>query len=294
MMRLILNNVNMDFVTTKFSDGAISVKLNSPAPRHVERANIVVVSEGKLNDELFTIASMVDIVRSINPRAIITLDLPYCPYARQDRRMVRHDAFSLKVYAAMLNSLKLDRVITIDAHSDVGPSLIDNNVNIPQDFIFGSSTAVDSIKGWADVIVAPDAGAAKKTLKAAKVLGFDPNLILYMEKVRDVTNGNITGSRILGDTSHLCDFDALIVDDLCDGGGTFIQAAQSLYDAGATSVGLFVTHGIFSRGYQPLLDAGIDRIWTTDSITTGNPEHKQVTVFKSRHITNEYFLRQEA
>ena len=58
----------------------------------------------------------------------------------------------------------------------------------------------------------------------------------------------------------------LIVDDLCDAGGTFIGSAQVLRDAGARSVSLYVTHGLFSKGVGNLLEQGIDRIYTTSSL----------------------------
>lgn len=289
MIRLNINGIFVDYATTTFSDGAVSIKLTGAVPTRPETAKIFVLSEGKLNDEFFIIASLVDILRSINPRITIQLAMPYTPYARQDRRMVRHDAFSLNVFASMINALKFDSVIVIDAHSDVAPAVLNNCTNIPQDFVLHTSALREDIGGWADHLIAPDAGAAKKVQKAAKAIGFAPQLVTYMEKTRDVTNGNITGSHVLGDTSHLRDTHVVIVDDLCDGGGTFIQAAQALYGAGVAGVGLFVTHGIFSRGYQPLLDAGIDRIWTTDSFINGHDVPSKVKVMKTGVVIGNYF-----
>lgn len=265
MIVLNINGCSIPFEKTIFSDGAVSVKLTSAIPKNPEKAFISVYSEGSLNEEFFVVASLENILRRLNNRIHITLRMPYIPYARQDRSMVRNDAFSLKVFSQLLNSLCIDEVQTLDAHSDVSPALIDRCLNITQDKIFKISSLNEEIKGWADVIVCPDAGAAKKTHKNAEVLGFDPNSTVFMEKVRDVSNGHITSTRITSNHDNLRGAHAIIIDDLCDGGGTFIQSAAALYDAGVAGVGLFVTHGIFSRGIQPILEAGINRIWTTDS-----------------------------
>lgn len=84
-----------------------------------------------------------------------------------------------------------------------------------------------------------------------------------MTKHRDVQSGQLTGFALLaGDVRGR---DVLIVDDLCDAGGTFIGAAQVLRQHGARSVSLYVTHGIFSKGVEHLLAQGIDNIYTTTS-----------------------------
>lgn len=268
MISLSINGVHIEQKLTGFSDGATGVKFLPSLPRNPENAVIRVISEGCPNDEFFQIASIVDILRSINAGIRIHLFLPYAPYARQDRRMDKHDAFSGKIYAGMINSLKLDRVTVLDAHSDVLPALIDNCVNISQDFILSDDKLHTSISGWANALVCPDAGAAKKAYKAAMMLGFDPNATVYMEKVRDTRDGSISSTKIASDPSTVMGAAVVIIDDIVDGGRTFTESAAALYDAGATNVGLFVSHGIFSRGLKNLTDAGIDKIWTTNSINS--------------------------
>lgn len=293
MIELTINRVYIPHTKINFSDGAIGVKLTGAIPHSPAEAFITVRSEGLLNDEFFEVASLVDILRSINNRISIGLFIPYTPYARQDRRMDRHDAFSLKQYADNLNSLNLDEVVVLDAHSDVAPAMINNCKNIPQSFILGTEEG-RSMMGWANVIVAPDAGASKKILKAAGVLGIPHDQVVYMEKERDTRTGSILGTKVASDPSILVGNTALIVDDLVDGGRTFIECASALYTAGATHVGLFVTHGIFSYGLQPLIDAGIDRIWTTDSFINSKQgcrakEFGEVTVLRTNRIFNSYF-----
>lgn len=288
MIELTINGVSVTHRVNRFSDGAVGVNLVGVSPARVGNACITVRSEGKLNDEFFEIASLVDIIRRINPRAVITLYMPFTPYARQDRCMVRHDAFSLKVFANLLNSLELDKVVVLDSHSDVAPALINNCINIPQDFVLRNNRT--EIECWADAIVCPDAGAAKKINKAAHALRLDPNATIYLEKIRDTSTGAITSTKITSDTDAVVGSSCLLVDDLCDGGATFIGAAEALLDAGAKRVGLFVTHGIFSRGVDRLIDNGIDHIWTTNSFV--NPEasaHKDVSVLSANKVFVDYF-----
>lgn len=265
MISLSVNDVMVSHKVNRFSDGAIGVKIVNAMPVKVERAGILVKSEGNLNDEFFEIASLVDILRACNSRVVITLFLPFAPYARQDRRMDRHDAFSLKVYADQINLLNLDRVVVLDSHSDGFPACVNNCVNIPQDFILRASKDAVGLSDFAETIISPDAGSAKKVIKAAIALGVDPNSVVYLEKIRDTTTGAITSTKIASDPSGVMGTNCLIIDDLCDGGATFIAGAEVLYKAGARSVGLFVTHGIFSRGVLSLSENGIDKIWTTDS-----------------------------
>lgn len=240
----------------------------------------------------FQIASIVDILRSVNAGIRIHLFLPYAPYARQDRRMDKYDAFSGKIYAGMINNLKLDRVTVLDAHSDVLPALIDNCVNIPQDFVLSSEKLHTSISGWADALVCPDAGAAKKAYKAALTLGFDPNATIYMEKVRDTRDGSISSTKIASDPSTVMGAAVVIIDDIIDGGRTFTESAAALYDAGATHVGLFTTHGIFSRGVRDLTHAGIDKIWTTNSINSqylSTASRNKIEIVDVNQIFQDYY-----
>lgn len=114
------------------------------------------------------------------------------------------------------------------------------------------------------MLVAPDAGALKKIHNVAKASGARDYAILTKE--RDVATGNLTGFSLV--SGNVAGKDVLIVDDLCDAGGTFIGSAQVLRDAGARSVSLYVTHGVFSKGVENLLNNGIDAIYTTTSFAS--------------------------
>jgi ribose-phosphate pyrophosphokinase len=100
-------------------------------------------------------------------------------------------------------------------------------------------------------LVSPDAGAEKKTRDIAMRLStIEKKLdVFYATKIRDTLTGNITSTDIQGDLNGR---NLIIVDDICDGGQTFIELAKVLKNRGAEDVYLYVTHGIFSRGLAVL------------------------------------------
>ena len=192
--------------------------------------------------------------------AEIKLNLYYMPYARQDRVCNQGEAFGLKVVANFINSLNFDEVMIDDPHSDVTGALINKVVVNDQLNCFSSSDFDDhmcEIHFFKNhLLISPDAGANKKTLAIAKHLGHID--FIRADKIRNVKTGAIEHTAVYG---NVVGRDCLIVDDICDGGATFIALAEQLKFQDAKSVSLYVTHGIFSKGKQHLLDNGIDNIY---------------------------------
>jgi len=216
-------------------------------------------------NDFMLLAQLVDAVRHVTDVAVSHLQLAWLPWARQDRHMVAGDSFALKVFANQLNTLNFDKVFILDPHSDAAAAAINNCVAIPQETcLLQSETLRRAIAQGELMLVAPDAGALKKIHNVAKATGAKNYAILTKE--RDVASGNLTGFALVA--GEVAGKDLLIVDDLCDAGGTFIGSAQVLREAGARSVSLYVTHGIFSKGVENLLNNGIDAIYTTTSFTS--------------------------
>jgi ribose-phosphate pyrophosphokinase len=190
----------------------------------------------------------------------IKLRVDYVPYARQDRVCNVGEALSIKVFADLINSCGFDTVTIVDPHSDVTPALINNCEVIEQ------HSAVTRIRHREySVVVAPDAGASKKAFKVAKELGVDT--VVIAEKVRDVSTGHILKTHIA--VGKLDKARILVVDDICDGGRTFIELAKVIYsNSNYEILDLFVTHGIFSQGVKNVKEH-FDNIYTTDSIFNG-------------------------
>lgn len=193
----------------------------------------------------------------------IILNIPYVPYARQDRVANPGEALSIKVFANLINAQEYRAVNVEDPHSDVMTALIErvHVVDITMSLGWAISLITEQNAGVKPVLVSPDAGARKRTLKLASI--FDLNIV-FADKVRDTKTGQITGTKI--DGGVLTNVPLLIPDDICDGGRTFIELAKVLPTGCAKY--LYVTHGIFSKGLDPLLEhfAGVfsRNNWTRD------------------------------
>ena len=186
----------------------------------------------------------------------VDLHLPHFPGARQDRLNSEGDLlFTAKSVANAINQRGFRAVHVIDPHSDVIPALVDN---------IRVTTALDCVKaafGEDEVayhgVIAPDAGAEKRALSVAQWLGVP---LHQAWKNRDVATGKITGfgCEPLADGSRY-----LIVDDLCDGGGTFLGLAGAITEE--VTLDLYVSHGVFSKGIEDLDLVFVD-IFATDSL----------------------------
>lgn len=188
----------------------------------------------------------------------IRLFVPYLPAARQDRVMVAGEPLSVKVYTDILNSLRLEKITIFDPHSEVAPALLDRCEVIPNHIFI--KKVVETFEK-APILISPDGGALKKIYKLAESLG-GPEVV-ECGKTRDVKTGKLSGFKV--HVENLAGRDCLIVDDICDGGGTFIGLATALKEKGAGRLFLAVSHGIFSKGLGEL-ERHFERVFATDSI----------------------------
>lgn len=187
----------------------------------------------------------------------IELFIPYFPAARQDRVMVKGEPLSVKVYADIINALALNKVTVFDPHSEVTAALLER-CEIISNHLF-IKEVLTKIRNPA-LLVSPDGGALKKIYKVSEYLGGVE--VIECSKSRDVKTGILTGFKVYADDLH--GTDCLIVDDICDGGGTFIGLATELKNKNAGNLYLAVSHGIFSRGFEELGEY-FKTVFTTDS-----------------------------
>lgn len=197
---------------------------------------------------------------------IINLVIPYFSGARQDRVMVPGEPLTVKVYADIINALQLNKVTIFDPHSEVTPALL-NNCEVVSNHAF-IAEVVKRIGGEI-MLISPDGGALKKIYKVSEFLGGMP--VTECSKSRDVKTGKLSGFKVYED--DLKGASCLIVDDICDGGGTFIGLAEALKAKNAGSLYLAVSHGIFSKGFDVFEDY-FTTIFTTNSFSDTN--HKNV------------------
>lgn len=180
------------------------------------------------------------------------LSVPYLMAARYDRVMVPGDSLDIEVIANLINLADFTAVRTFDVHSDVATALIRRSQNTSNEVV------VRAVTGEKMVLILPDAGAAKK---AAKYRQWNPAITAEVQcrKIRDLATGRIKLE--LAEPEVCRGRSCLIVDDLCDGGATFVQIASQIQPRDMT---LAVSHGIFSKGLTPLVGK-FNRIVTTTS-----------------------------
>ena len=214
------------------------------------------------SDDFIKLCLFTDAYKRVFKKLPEELILPYIPYARQDRVPVWGEALSIKVFANLLNSLEYPCVTVLDPHSDVSTALI-NNVNIiPQwDYWAFKLISLDAANKLDKFdLISPDAGALKKIYNLQSRLGNRTKTIRIGMKHRDVETGKITGTSVDGQPFYKT---GIIVDDICDGGRTFVELAKVLRDQYETLI-LCITHGIFSNGYDELFKY-FDKIYSTNS-----------------------------
>lgn len=189
----------------------------------------------------------------------IELFIPYFPAARQDRVMVPGEPLSVRVFTRLLNSAGFSRVSVFDPHSEVTPALLDH-CRVIGNHAFVRETIARIPDARMLTLVAPDAGSAKKMHHLATALHWER--VVQCDKIRDVRSGELSGAQVFAD--DLGGADCLVVDDICDGGGTFMQLAGALKAKNAGRLFLAVSHGIFSKGPEVLLPF-YEGIFTTNS-----------------------------
>lgn len=234
-----------------------------------EEQGFLVVVRGTDAAEYVRAAMWVDLQHQRGFR--VTLAVPYLPGARMDRGR----PFGAGVYARLIDSVAADRVLALDPHSTVMPALIENLVTYSAARLIerALSTPVAAGERTSDYagVIAPDAGAVTRAGEAARRLGVP---LFRARKRRDFATGRLDGFECerLPETGRF-----LVVDDICDGGGTFLGLAEAT-GLGPDRLDLWVTHGVFSPKAARLRDR-FGCIHTTDS----HPGHANPEVGATVH-----------
>lgn len=249
-MRIYTKSGDLAFKTFTFPDGQPHWKLET---YDLDFRSVTIEMALKCPSDLFMALLVCDVLRQ-HGYTEINLDVRYLMAARMDRAIDSLQPFTLSVVARLINGAGFSKVRILDAHSDVALRLIRNSENLlPHGVVNQVLTTLGPVG-----IVIPDKGATDRVNKLAT-----NHWAMQCSKVRDPLTGNLSGFQTKVD----CRGDWVIIDDICDGGGTFIGLAKELRYRGAGKVYLYVTHSIFSKGL-PL--EGIDHIYHTDSFNPWN------------------------
>lgn len=244
-MSIFINNKQLEIF--KFPGGECHIKINR---LDIGRTTEIIACLNN-SDDIMCLLLAIDAIRRIDLNTDIYLTIPYFPYARQDRVCNEGEPLSASVMAGIINNLCCSKVTIYDPHSDVTSALLHKCQVLTQADIIANSTLSVEILNKKLALISPDAGAEKKTHLIAKKLSTNMQTVeVYCaSKVRNTVSGKIIATQIYGNVQNK---NLLIVDDICDGGSTFIALAQALKEAGANNIYLYVTHGIFSKGFADL------------------------------------------
>jgi ribose-phosphate pyrophosphokinase len=189
--------------------------------------------------------------------------------ARSDRKFSEGSVNYLKqVICPIINAQNFNTVLVLDPHSDVLEACLNNYQKLDNHTVVKHAlTDIDNKNGAQEriVLVSPDAGAYKKIFDVAQK--FDITNVVTAMKHRDIKTGKITHTEIPDITKYGENHKFVIVDDICDGGRTFIELAKEIRKHNTISdIYLIVTHGIFSAGFEEL-GRHFTKIYTTNSVS---------------------------
>ena len=242
--------------TRHFSEGTLFVK----ARENVRGRNVYVVQSTSrpTNDNLVELLFWIDALKRASA-ASVTAVVPYFGYGKGDRKDEPRVSIRARVCADAIESAGVDRVVTMDLHAPQ----IQGFFRVPVDDLYAMPYLVDALRAErleSPVVVAPDAGSAKRARRFARRLGAT---VAIAEKEREGHDERAELVELIGDVSGR---DAILVDDVVLTGGTLVEAARILRDRGARRIFAAVTHGVFSGGRTALDAAPIERLFCTDTI----------------------------
>jgi ribose-phosphate pyrophosphokinase len=242
-----VNGKHISYFT--FPGGELQVQL----PEIIKSERVVLKWKPKNATDVMLLMLTVDAL--YNAKIIdIDLEVIYLPYARQDRVCSPGEAFSLSVICKMLDFLDLTTIRLWDVHNDVLTLSLFKETYVyhtPCADIFSRFKILDNFDISNLILCAPDQGAISRVRDIVRI--FELANPINLEKKRDAATGKIKGMSFNPYNRDINGFDIMVIDDICDGGATFIEGAKILRAHGAERLYLYVTHGIFSKGLDELL-----------------------------------------
>lgn len=248
-----------------FADNEIFVRINENV--RGEDTFVVQSTSRPANDNLMELLITIDALRRASADRI-TAVIPYFGYARQDRKTDGRTPISAKLVANLISAAGADRVLTMDLHA----GQIQGFFDVPTDNLVAQPVMVDDIKRGNDVrnlmVVSPDVGGVVRARSFANRIGAD----LAIVDKRRPRAGVSEVMNIIGDVDgRKC----ILVDDICDSGGTLCNAAAALKEKGAISVSAYTTHGVLSNEAVKRIEGSVlDELVICDTIDPSDADKK--------------------
>lgn len=241
--------------TQRFSDGEFQ-----PAFLESIRGDMVFLIQSTFapTDNLMELILMIDAAKRASAYKVVAV-IPYYGFARQDRKDKPRVAIGSKVVANMLEAAGADRVITMDLHAPQ----IQGYFDIPVDHLESSSVFIPYIKQLKLenlTFAAPDVGSANRIREIASY--FEADMVIC-DKHRKRAN-EIASMVVIGDVENK---DIVLIDDICDTGGTLAKSASLLKEKGARSVRAMITHPVLSgKAYENIENSVMEELVVLDTI----------------------------
>jgi len=247
----------------KFNDGEVRVEVNEYVSGH--HVFIIQPTCSPVNDNLMELLVMIDALKRSDVKSVTAI-VPYYGYSRQDRRLdFSRTPITSRLVADLLITAGIDRMITVDIHSDQQKGFFPNR--IPYINIAASPEMVAHIwrTHWDDsdrmIVVSPDAGGVARARAVAKQLE-DADLAIIDK--RRPQPGEASVMNVIGDVE---DKVCVVIDDLIDTARTLCKGADALKERGARKVVAYATHGVFSgSAIETITQSQLDKVVITDSI----------------------------
>jgi ribose-phosphate pyrophosphokinase len=258
---------DIKFEKTKFPDGQQSIKITSSISSEIA---IKIYSRFTSFQDLELILCATAALKNLGMTDIF-LYIPYFLGGRSDRKFEEGSINYIKdVVAPIINAQHYKGVLVLDPHSDVIEACIDRLDKIDNySLVKAALTAIDNTNSAREkmCIISPDAGALKKIYGVAK--HFDIRDVVTASKVRDLSTGKILHTEI-PQINGSGEKNFVIIDDICDGGRTFIEVAKAILEKRPKvmfndKIYLIVTHGIFSGNLLELSNY-FNGIYCTNSV----------------------------
>ena len=249
-----------------FADGETLVELGETV--RGKKVYVVQSTCKPVNESLMELLICLDALRR-SSAAEITCVIPYFGYARQDRKASPRQPITAKLVAAMLEQAGANRIVTFDLHAAQIQGFfhcpVDDLTTVP---MIGQYFANKGFNTEETVVVSPDHGGVKRARNLAEILEVP---LAIIDKRRPRANV-CEACTIIGDVK---DKTAIIVDDICDTGGSLIAACKILKENGAKDVYVAIAHGIFSGdAAKNIQESGIKELVVTNTIKLSEEEAK--------------------
>ena len=238
-----------------FSDGEIGVEFKESIRG---RFVFLIQSTFAPTDNMMELLLMIDAAKRASAYKVIAV-IPYYGYARQDRKDRPRVAIGSKLVANMLVAAGADRVITMDLHAPQ----IQGYFDIPVDHLDSSAIFIPYIENLQLdnlTFAAPDVGSANRIREIATY--FECEMVIC-DKHRKRAN-EIASMVLIGDVT---DKDVVLIDDICDTGGTLAKSAALMKEKGARSVRALCTHPVLSgNAYKNIENSVLEELVVCDTI----------------------------